>query len=186
MNWFRRKPTQQKYVEAAITVASNLYLHSIPGADDAPSRLQFTLPDSRYRYMIFCLSTVVTAALAYDESKDIQPQALISGSLQFLTLYAGPHPGEFFDDPSTAQNCIRRTNEYFQEFLKHWSQWPQLEEAGKSAEINDLISLMLRTTEADLAAETTDMERLGGLALDINCRMPTMRGALVELANRKS
>ncbi len=31
MNWFRRKPSQQKYVEAAITVASNLYLHTIPG-----------------------------------------------------------------------------------------------------------------------------------------------------------
>jgi len=186
MNWFRHKPTQQKYVEAAITVASNLYLHTIPGTDGAPSRLQFTLNDSRYRYLIFCLSTVVTAAMAYDESKDIQPEALISGSLPFLTLYAGEHPGEYFDDPSIAQNSIRRTNEYFREFLKQWSRWPQLEKAGKSAEINELISLMIRTTEADVPAETTDMRRLGELALDLDCRMPTMRGALVELAKRNS
>ena len=40
MNSSPRKPTQQKYVEAAITVASNLYLHTIPGANDAPARLQ--------------------------------------------------------------------------------------------------------------------------------------------------
>jgi hypothetical protein len=186
MNWFRRKPTQQKYVEAAITVASNLYLQAIPEADEAPVRLQFTLSDSRYRYLLFCLSTVVTAALAYDESKDIEPEALIGGSLQFLTGYATEHPGEYFDDASTAQNSIRRTNEYFGEFLKQWSRWPQLEKAGNSAKTNELISLMIRTTEADSPAETADMRRLGELALDIDCRMPTMRGALVELAKRKS
>jgi hypothetical protein len=186
MSWFRRKPTQQKYVEAAITVASNLYLHTIPGAADAPAPLQFSLPDSRYRYLIFCLSTVLTAALAYDENKDIQPAALMDGSLQFLTLFASEHPNEYFDDPTNAQNSINKTNEYFEAFLKQWSQWPQLEKAGESARINELISLMLRTTESDLPAESTDMRRLSDLALSIDCRMPTMRGALVELANRKS
>ena len=56
MGWFSSKPTQEKYVEAAVTVASNLYLHTIPEADDAPAELKFSLSDSRYRYLLFCLS----------------------------------------------------------------------------------------------------------------------------------
>ncbi len=186
MNWFRRKPTQQKYIEAAITVASNLYLHTISAPDDASVRLQFTLPDSRYRYLMFCLSTVITAALAYDENKDIEPPTLISGCLHFLSLFASEHPHEYFDDPTDAQTSITRTNEYFGEFLQQWSRWPELEKAGKNAEINDLISLMLYTTESNAPAKATDMRRLGELALEIDCRLPAMRGALVELANEKS
>jgi hypothetical protein len=88
MGWFTRKPTEQKYVKAAITVATNLYLHTIPGAEDAPVPLQFSLPDSRFRYMVFCLSTAVTAALAYDEEKQIQPEPFIKGCLHFATWTA--------------------------------------------------------------------------------------------------
>lgn len=183
MNWFRRKPTPQKYLEAAITVASNLYLHTIPGADQAPAPLQFALPDSRYRYMLFCLSTVLTAALAYDERKEIQPEALINGCLEFMTWLATERPTDYFDEPSTAQDSISRTCVHLQGFLKHWSQWPELEKAGESAKIHELISVMVRTTESDLPAQPEDMRRLGGLALEIDCRMPTMRGALIHLAN---
>lgn len=186
MNWFRRKPTQQKYVEAAITVASNLYLHTIPAADGPPARLQFTLPDSRYRYLLFCLSTVLSVALAYDEKKDIQPETITSGSLDFLRLFASEHPDEYFDDPKDAQNYISRTNDYFGEFLRQWSLWPGLENAGKNNEINDLISLMLRSTESGAPADATDMRRLSELALEIDCRLPAMRGALIELAEGKS
>ena len=64
MKWFRRKPTQQKYVDAVIKVASNLYLRTLPEATEEPAPLEFGLVDSRFRYLIFCLSTVITAALA--------------------------------------------------------------------------------------------------------------------------
>ena len=37
------QPTQHKYVEAAITVASNLYLQTIPGAEKAPPPMRVTL-----------------------------------------------------------------------------------------------------------------------------------------------
>ncbi len=184
MSWFSRKPTQQKYVEAAVTVASNLFLHTIPGAEDAPAPLQFGLPDSRYRYMIFCLSTVATAALVYDEKKNIQPQALLEGCLKFATWTATEHAEQYFDDPTSPQDSINNTTAYFQELLNHWSRWPELEKQGKNAEIIKLISDMIRTTESELPAASADMQRLDSLALSIDCRLPTMRGALIELANR--
>ncbi len=50
---------RDRQVEAALTVASNLYLHTTPGAEGptgvGPATLQFALPDSRFRYMVFCL-----------------------------------------------------------------------------------------------------------------------------------
>ena len=173
MSWFRRKPTQLKYVEAAITVASNLYLQTIPGAEDAPAPLQFSLPDSRYRYLIFCVSTVVAAALAYDEKKQIQPGALIDGCLHFVTWLA----------TENAQDSINNATSYLQEFLKHWSRWPELEKEGRNLEIIDLISSMIHTIESSVPASESDMRRLGELALQIDCRLPTMRGALIELAH---
>jgi hypothetical protein len=184
VSWFSRRPTQQKYVEAAITVATNLYLQTIPGAEDAPTSLQFSLPDSRYRYMIFCLSAVVTAALAYDEKKQIQPKVLIKGCLHFATWTATESAQEYFDDSESSQDSIDSATAYLQEFLKHWSRWPELEKEGRNAEIIELISSMIHTTESSRPAEKTDIQRLGDLALQIDSRLPTMRGALIELANR--
>ena len=186
MNWFKRKPTQQKYVEAAVTVATNLYLHTIPGEDECilpSSPLQFSLPDSRYRYLVFCLSAVVTAALVYDDKKRIQPETLIQGCLHFAAWTAREHGDLYFDDPAGSQASINSTTVYFQDFCKHWSQWPVLEKEAKSDEANDLISLIIHTTESNSPAGDADIQRLGNLALEINCRLPTMRSALIDLAN---
>jgi hypothetical protein len=182
MGWFGRKPTQQKYIEAAVTVASNLYLQTIPGADDAPADLQFHLHDSRYRYLLFCLSAVVTAALAYDERKQIQPHALLQGCSLFVTWAATESAQQFFDDPAQAAGSDGKT--IFQQFLKQWSGWPDLEKEGRNAEIIDLICSMIHTTESNDPIDQADAHRLGELALQIDCRLPTMRGALVELVNR--
>jgi hypothetical protein len=184
MSWFRRKPTQQKYVEAAITVASNLYLHTIPGAENVTAPLRFSLPDSRYRYMIFCLSAIVTTALAYDEKKEIQPEALIKGCLHFATSTAAENPQEYFADSVNSQNSIPNATEHLHEFLKYWSRWPELEKEGKNTEMIELISSMIHTTESSVFAEKADLQRLGDLALEIDCQLPTMRRAFIELANR--
>jgi hypothetical protein len=185
MSWFSHKPTQQKYVNAAITVATNLYENTIRDTGEFTPCLQFGLPDSRFRYMIFCLSTVIAAALAYDEKKRIQPQELINGCLHFATWLATDQLArEYFDDLASSQHFIDGASTYLLEFLKHWSRWPQLEKEGRTAETIELISSMIRTTESNLPAENSDMQRLSELAFQIDGRLPTMRGAFMELANR--
>jgi hypothetical protein len=184
VSWFRRKPTQQKYLEAAITVATNLYLHTIPEAEDAPAPLQFSLPDSRPRYMIFCLSAALTAALAYDEKKQIQPEALIKGCLDAANLVAEKAAQEYLGGPASSQYSVENASAYLTELLKHWSRWPELEKEGRMDEKWELISSMIHTTESNLPTEESDMERLSKLALEIDCRLPTMRRAFIELANR--
>ncbi len=178
------KPTQQKYREAAITVATNLYLHTIPEAENAPAPLQFSLPDSRARYMIFCLSAVLTATMAYDEKKQIQAEALIEGCLRAANLIVTKDAQEYLGGSASSQDSVENASAYFKEFLNNWSRWPELENEGRNAEIIELISSMIHTTESNLPADKIDMQRLGELAFWIECRLPTMRGALIELANR--
>jgi hypothetical protein len=182
MGWFNRKPTQEKYLQAAVTVASNLYAITIPGGSDAPVTLEFGLPDSRYRYLIFCLSTAAMAAIVYDEEKNIQPDRLVNGCLSFATWAATHLASEYFGAPATAEESSGNAAAHFQYFLNQWSRWPALEKDGRNLETIDLICSMIHTTESNEPASPTDLERLGPLGLDICCRLPTMRRAFVGLA----
>jgi hypothetical protein len=57
---------------------------------------------------------------------------------------------------------------------------------NKNAEMIDLISSMIHTTESNEPVEKTDEQRLGPLALWIDCRLPTMRAAFEELAMKRA
>jgi len=184
MGWFSRKPTQEKYAEAVVTVGTNLYLSTTANKADAPVPLRFELPDSRYRYLIFCLTTATMAALVYDEKKEVQPQTLIQACLRCARLVATEFSQDYFDDPAASQEYIGCETAYFEGFLKEWSKWPDLETGGKNAEVYDLICCMIRSTESNEPAEEADNQRLGRLALQIDCQMPVMREAFVELAKR--
>jgi hypothetical protein len=158
----------------------------IPGADDAPAPLHFSLPDSRYRYMIFCLSAVISAALAYDEKKQIQPEALINGCLHFARLTATDTEmaQEYFDDAASLQDSGGSTSTYLTEFSKHCAQWRKLEKEGNSAEIHDLICSMIHSAESSEPICLADVQRLGPLVLQIIRWLPTMHGACTELAKQ--
>ena len=117
---------------------------------------------------MFCLSTAITAALVYDEKKEVQPEALINGCLHFATWVATEMAQDYFDDPANFQDSINSATAFLQEFLSHWSRWPELEKERKSTEITDLICFMIHTTESDDERATqTDAQRLGQLALNI-------------------
>jgi len=184
MGWFSRKPTQQKFIEAAISLALNLYQHTIPGAEDAPAPLEFGLKDSRYQYMIFCLSTVIVSALGYDEKKQIQPEELTKGCLYFAQGLAIRKPQEFFDDPANVQNSTDHATPRLMEFFKYWSPLVSLDKEGKYVEIIDLVSSIIHTTESNEPISQTDKQRLWPLATKIAGQLPTMRATLVELASR--
>ena len=134
--------------------------------------------------MIFCLSAALTAALAYDEKKHIQPEILIKGCLDAANLIATKDAQEYLGGPASSQDSVENASAYLTEFLKHWSRWPELEKEGRNAEIIELISSLIHTTESNNPLTASDQERLGPLALQIDCWLPTMRGAFTELAGR--
>jgi len=181
MAWFSRKPTQQKQVEAAIKVASNLYENTIPGAEDAPVPLQFCLPDSRYRYLVFCLSATAIACAR----KMKNPDAVVSECLGFFVTYAAiERMQEFFGGPVNPQDVANNGGAYLQGFFADWSRYGELVKERKNTEINDLICSMIHATESNVPTEKTDVQRLGALALQIRLWLPTMRGAFSELVKQ--
>src|SRR5205814_4818184 len=56
-----RMGTHEKQVAAVTRIVAKLFERTLyPVRGDAPQVLQFEVPDSRYRYLIFCFSTVHT------------------------------------------------------------------------------------------------------------------------------
>jgi len=97
------QPKVKRQVDAASQIASALYGRTIPGGADAVVDLRFSLPDSRYRYMLFCLSA--TAAAVSDEIDDPTVRVAIyhvTGGLAEL------NPAEYFAaDCSFSSRCWR-------------------------------------------------------------------------------
>jgi hypothetical protein len=167
MGWFSRRKTsqQQKHREAAIKVASNLFLVTSPGGEHAVVPLQFTLPDSPYRYLIFCMSATA-AACAPEMDLDA-----VSGALEKLALVAVERPQDF------AVTGLPR----LKFFLNTWTRCLELEKTGENQGIIEMICLMLRSTESDVPGNKDDVGRLRELALWIYGHFPAMRDRYVEL-----
>ena len=70
---------------------------------------------------------------------------------------------------------------YLQKFLDSWSIYIELEKQGDNDAIITLLCTMIHSTETNLPLTPTDEQRLGPLALEFDCRFPTMRGAFTEL-----
>lgn len=126
------------------------------------------------------------AALVYDEKKEVQPDVLINGCLHFATWSGTEMSEQYFDKSVSSQDYLSDASVHLEEFLKCWSVWPELEKEDRHDEILDLICSMIHTTESNLPAENSDMERLRELALWIDCRLPTMQGTFLELAIKRS
>jgi hypothetical protein len=181
MGWISHKPTQQKQVEAALQVASNLYEHTKPGAANAPAPLHFSLPDSRYKYLMFCLSTMELACAP----KMKNPDAVVNECLHFLVTWTTTEcVQEFFGGPVDAQDAANRGAAYVQEFLHNWSTYLDIVKGGNSPCATDFVCSMIRTAESNEPASQGDAHRLGQLALWVENSIPAMRDAFMELASR--
>ena len=174
--------TQQKRVKAVITVATNLYLHTIPGAEDARVTLEFSLPDSRFRYLMFCLSAALRASAPAMNSNEFTE--VLAESLRFLALGAATEfVQDYFDgrvDPADIEN---KGLLYLQEFLNDWKRYVELEKEEATEEIS-LLAKIIHSTESSEPAGKADMQRLGSLAFQISLQLPEMHDAFVQLANR--
>ncbi len=175
---------RRRQVEAALKVASNLYCHTIQVYENEPATLLFNLPDSRFRYLIFCLSSALTAILAYDEKKVLKRKVLLEDCVGVTITYAQEKPLEFFGSTVVPQNVVDFGRASLQTFINRWSGWAELKMSGKNAEVIALICQLVRTTESDALLSGEDRQRLEGLALKIDDFMPIMRDAFIELCEK--
>jgi len=182
MGWFSRKPTQEDYNKAVVNVATNLYL--LTTSPDSPHELRFKRPDSRFRYLAFCLVAVVSTTLAYDEKKRINPSELINACCLFLTWIAQNHPSDYFDAGCDANEAALQAEDYLRDFAAKWSLWPSFENQSQSYQFQGVIAEMIHSIETGKPYTEEDEYRLRPLALQIDCQLLTMREAVVGLASK--
>ena len=98
-----RKVQPKKEVDAAFRVLWNLYETTTAGKSGAPSVLTFQLRDSRFRYLVFCLSTVQMACARHMKN----PDAILNDLLHTVVTGAiGADPQQFFGGPVIRSNQL--------------------------------------------------------------------------------
>jgi len=172
MGWFGGKSTQAKQVESAIRIATNLYERTKPRAEYAPAHLHFSAPDSQYRYLIFCLSTMQVACA----SRMKNPDAVLNECMHLLTTYAVTEAvQDCFGGSVDPQDAANRGATLLHDFLHRWSAYVDIVQGGNRQSGTRIVCSMLRTTESNDPAGPTDAKRLWPLAVWIENALPVMR-----------
>jgi hypothetical protein len=142
MGWFSRKPKIEKQVQAAIKVASNLYLLTVPGGEKAVGNLQFCLPDSRYRYLMFCMSATAAAC-----ANDLDINAITEAVFALTEAIATERPQEFFGGPVRPLDAVKDITPTFHRFMNGWARCEELAKERKHEEIIQVLSFMTALSE---------------------------------------
>jgi len=166
---------QTKQIGAAIKISSNLYLHTTTNSKDS---LLFRLPESRFRYMLFCLSVVVKSC----EDLMNAPNSLTNECLHFLSTYTTSKNNvqEFFNGHKDAREAENIGSIYIQEFFEYISKYFIAVKNDDNDNATKIICSAIHSAESNESAGQTDMQRLEQLSLEIEQFIPSMRNAFID------
>lgn len=180
MGWFGGKTSHEKAVIAVMTVQHNLFEKStVRQSGDFPHVLKFELSDSRFRYYLFCFSTVVAACARHMKN----PDAVLNDILQRAIINAAGEARQQFlgDESVTPQAIADRAGLYVQEYLHRWSAYVDIVGGNPSAATGIVVG-MLRHAESTRPAAEDDAIRLWPLAVSIETQLEDMAGAFSDMA----
>jgi hypothetical protein len=180
MGWFSRKKNVEAQVKAAARVATNLYFLTVPGGADAVVQLEFIRPDSRYRYLLFCMSATAAAC-----AREMDDGALEKAVYVLTEVVAQESAQEYFGGPVKVKKVISEITPQFQWLMNGWAHCVDLEREERVGEVVDMISAMIRNAESALPSTGEDVERLKDLASLIYRQFPGMRRAYIDLLGEK-
>lgn len=176
---FGGKSSHKKEVDAAFKVLGNLFEKTTEGGSDAPLVLKFDLRDSRFRYFVFCLSTVQMACARRMKN----PDAVLNDLLHTVVAGAiGANPQHFFSGPVDPQQAANKAGEHLQDYLHRWSAYVDIVNGGNTAAATGIVAGMLRHTESERPPTQEDTRRLWPLATWIEKRLEAMGGAFTNMA----
>ncbi|HEY8784200.1 MAG TPA: hypothetical protein VIM16_21405 [Mucilaginibacter sp.] len=170
---------QLKQIESAIKVFSNLYYHTISNSKDI---LLFKYSDSRFRYMIFCMSTFIKSCEGLLDTSDL----LLKECLHFIsaTVTSKDSVQDFFNGPVNIEEVENRGLSYLNDFLENWTDYFNACKISDKNKATQIICSMIHSTESDEYMNESCIERLRPLAFEIEDFMPTMRDVFVELTEK--
>lgn len=106
---------QLKQTEAAVRISSNLYLHTFSSSDV----LNFRYSDSRFRCMIFCLSTILKLCEDVITSSESVPNECLNFFADFTT--SRDSVKEFFNQSAINPEQAEKSGAvYLNEYRQQW------------------------------------------------------------------
>lgn len=168
---------QSKQVEAAIKVFSNLYIHTTTSTEESDSKFKL-LPDSRHRYMIFCMSTFINCSedIIYDRD------SFISDCIHFISLYmtSKENVEEFFNGKVNLEEAKQRGNLYLKEFLNNWTAYYNAIKIKDNNLATSILCNMMHSTVTNETLKQADKIGLEEMASETVNLMPAMRNAFIN------
>jgi hypothetical protein len=191
MAWFRSDKST-KYTEALLKVSVNLFeVGTYDGrADHAPLVLKFERPDSKLRYMAFCLGTVYYFAVQ-QETLSTMDVALRNGWAHFGTMAMSPNGAQaFFNGPvdraaavkecgTEVMNTINSWKGYSSHFVARKANGESMDRDARSARV---VCAMLRRVESPAVLAEDDVLRLTPLARWIEETTTVIESSVEQLA----
>jgi hypothetical protein len=173
--------TQLKQINAAITVASNLYYHDFKNSFDV-LKLQF--PDSRFRCLVFSLSATVKSV----EDLLKSPELLQKDCLHFLSNVATSKENskEFFDHQTSPEQAELSGAVYLDAYNETWKFYYEAIERGDNVSAIDVLCSIIHSIETGDPLDNSDRERLGQLCwqIDFSLTNNTMREAFIAMTSK--
>jgi hypothetical protein len=181
MSWFGGKTDHQKQVAAVTRILVRLYEETTDPRGQGPKVLNFQLPDSRLRYLMFCLSTV--HAVCARRMKN--PDAVLNECAYNLVsniLTSDDAADAVGKGPLQPQKVMNDGSAYLGEFLDRWSTYIEITNGGNRHAATGLVCTMLRETESLAPAAEGDASRLWPLACWFEDWMKAIDSSFVQLA----
>lgn len=169
---------ESKQVEALTRVFSNLYIHDFePSFTD----LNFSYLDSKFRCMIFCLSTAIRAC----ESSITSIYLIKNECLTFLSNYCTLKDNVqiFFEQAIDNQEAHKRAEIYLNDFLKKWDTYFDLLKSGKKADSKNYLYSTILSIGIDESINENATKALDQIVWEIEFSIEhnTMRNAFINL-----
>lgn len=187
MGWFGGKANHKKEVDAAFKVFGNLYERTTNGSASAlrglaaPQVLSFRLADSRFRYSMFCLSTVQAACARRMKNPDAVLNELLHTIVAGATNDAALQE-QLFGGPVEPQHAANLAGSCVEDYLHRWSAYVDIVGGGNKAAATSIVCAMLQSTESTDPATAGDGRRLWPLATWIEGCFDPMALAFSDMA----
>ena len=163
--------SQREQVVTLATILGNIYERTAGGSVDAPNVLRFRMPDSRYRYLVFCFATAHYACAARMK----HPDAVLNETLGLVITSALADMDTFFGGRVNPQEAATQGAALLNDFLHRWSTYLEIAKGGNTSAATSLVAMMLLDTESLAPAEMDDGARLWPLASWIESKIPGIR-----------
>lgn len=162
MGWFSRKPSHEKQVAAVQRMTVNMFENiAAPGRIEA-SGLQFRLPDSQFRFLMFCAASVHTVCAKRMSNADAVLNEFVPNLIR--GVLSSEEQRTFFGGVPKPQAAATLGMNCLGDFLDRWSAYIDIARGGNSQAATALVASMLLATETLGDADEVDGSRLSKLA----------------------